>query len=157
MEPEGTLCVNVQDHTTTDSNGRFRFVQVPAGPVVLCRYLNFNRNKTGPVGMSHQQKVIVPAGSVVTVNLGGQGQTVIGKLALSRELKGHDWRDDLQALAEAGQAEPKPNGAPGTPEWRRGFRQLQHFWRHNESSISSFSQMAPFVSPMSRPASTYSS
>jgi hypothetical protein len=128
MEPEGTPCTDLQDHTATDSNGQFRFAQVPAGSVVVCRYFNFNRNKKGPVGMSHHEKVIVPAGGVVQVNLGGQGQTVIGKLVLSRELKGHDWRDDLQAIIETGHAEPKPSGAPGTPEWRRSFRELQHFW-----------------------------
>jgi hypothetical protein len=128
MEPEGTPCTDLQDHTTTDSNGRFRFAQVPAGSVVVCRYFNFNRNKNGPVGMSHHQKVIVPAGGVVQVNLGGQGRTLIGKLALSRELKGHDWRDDLQALTEAGHAEPKPKGEPDTPEWRRSLRDLNRFW-----------------------------
>ena len=128
IEPEGTLTINAQANTTTDDNGRFRFPKVPAGPLVVCRYFNFNRDKIGPVGMSHNQEIILPAGGVAEVKLGGEGRMLLGRLALSRELKGHNWRDDLQVLTEAGQTQPRISARPNTPEWRRGLRELNRFW-----------------------------
>src|SRR5262249_15570909 len=128
LEPADSLVIEVQDRATTDSNGRFRFAKIPAGPTVLGRYFNFNRNQVGPVGTSHQQRVLVPAGSVADVTLAGGGRTLVGKLALSHPLKGFDWRDDLQALTETGPTAPKLDGMPpNTPEWEEGLRAFQRF------------------------------
>jgi hypothetical protein len=45
-------------------------------------------------------------------------------------LKGHDWRDDLQSLDEAGQTEPRLPADPRamqSSEWRRAIRELHRF------------------------------
>lgn len=126
MEPAGTPTINLQAKTTTDAKGQFEFGKVPAGPVIVQRYHNFNRHKTGSVGFSHQHRVAVPAGGTAEVIIGDQGRTLVGRLNLSRELANHDWRDDLQSLVEAGRTEPTP--APGTAPSREFFRNLQRHW-----------------------------
>ncbi len=80
------LAINVQGTAVTDIQGRFRFARLPARPVRVGRYFNFNRDGTGPVGFSHQERVVVPAGDVAQVTIGGKGRALVGRLALSRML-----------------------------------------------------------------------
>jgi hypothetical protein len=103
---QAVSCINAQANTKTDVEGRFRFPKVPSGPLAVCRFFNFNRNRIGPVGMSHSREVIVPPGGTAEVKIGGDGRTLIGRLALSADLPGHDWRDDLQSLVQKGSDRP---------------------------------------------------
>jgi hypothetical protein len=123
---QSIACINAQAITTTDAQGRFHFPKVPAGPIVLCRFFNFNRNRVGPIGMSHLKEVLVPSGGTVEVTIGGSGRTLVGKLALSQDLPGHDWRDDLQSLNQS-----DPNAPVFTPT--SDFAALQRFARESEA------------------------
>jgi RNA polymerase sigma factor (sigma-70 family) len=128
LVPEGTLVSSIEGTARTDSDGRFRFAKVPSGPVSVCRYFNFNRNRRGSVGMSRYSLVVVPAGGVAEVTIGSQGRMITGRLALNKPLSGHDWRDDLQSLIEAGMTQPVSRAQPHTPEWRKEWRALNRFW-----------------------------
>ncbi len=121
-------CINVQQSAVTDAEGRFRFARVPATQLAVCRYWNFHRDKTGQTAMSHNQRVEVPAGAVAKVTLGSRGRMVIGRLVLSRDLPGHDWRDDLQVLGEVGRTQPPTPNDPG---------------RHTETSRNFYPEIAP--------------
>ncbi len=123
---QSIACINAQAITTTDAQGRFHFPKVPAGPLVVCRFFNFNRNRVGPIGMSHSKEVLVPSGGTVEVTIGGSGATLVGKLALSQDLPGHDWRDDLQSLNQS-----EPNAPVLTPT--SDFAALQRFARESEA------------------------
>jgi RNA polymerase sigma factor (sigma-70 family) len=133
-------CINAQANTKTDAEGRFRFPKVPSGPLVVCRFFNFNRNRVGPVGMSHSKEVIVPPGGTAEVTIGGNGRTVTGKLALSADLPGHDWRDDLQSLVQKG---PKPPAFTPTADLDVIQRFQRELERYNASLQKYFLEIQP--------------
>jgi RNA polymerase sigma factor (sigma-70 family) len=133
-------CINAQANTKTDAEGRFRFPKVPSGPLVVCRFFNFNRNRVGPVGMSHSKEVIVPPGGTAEVTIGGNGRTVTGKLALSADLPGHDWRDDLQSLVQKG---PKPPAFTPTADFDVIQRFQRELERYNASVQKYFLEIQP--------------
>ena len=132
QEDQWISTINIQGKTTSDAQGRFRFNSVPAGIVRVARYFNFNRDGSGPVGFSHYQRVVVPAGGVAEVVLGGTGRMLVGRLALSHPLAGHNWRDDLQSLVEVSSSpEPRFDGLPGDPGWR-ALHRLMAWHRANQ-------------------------
>ena len=130
MEPGEIDGINLQAQATTDSDGSFRFGKVPAGPLVICRYFNFNRDGLGQIGMSHHKSITVQPGTISEVTLGGNGQMLVGQLRLSEVIRNHEWRDDLQSLTRDGPRPPQfPGnlGSPDSPAWREFNRQLTRF------------------------------
>ncbi len=133
-------CINAQANTKTDVEGRFRFPKVPSGPLVVCRFFNFNRNRVGPIGMSHAKEVIVPPGGIAEVTIGGNGRTVTGRLVLSGDLPEHDWRDDLQSLVQKG---PKPPVFTPTSDFDVIQRYHSELERYNASLQKYFLEIQP--------------
>ncbi|MBN8246548.1 MAG: hypothetical protein J0L84_03800, partial [Verrucomicrobia bacterium] len=128
--------VELDTQATTDAQGQFRFDHVPPGPVALSRHFKFSPGKTGLAGNGPRQRVEVPPGGVAEVTLATQGRAVIGRLALSQGIPGHQWRDDLQQLVELRPDLPSVTvGAPdGNPEF---LKQMRAFERR-EAQIRKF-------------------
>jgi hypothetical protein len=87
----------------TDSAGRFTFDKVPPGQCnVLRQTLKF------PAGFeSHETSVVVQAGVVTRITLGGGGRSIIGKAAFAGSTSAIDWRSvsvrfRLKTLREPG-------------------------------------------------------
>ena len=73
----------------TDRDGRFRFKFVPPGEYLVSRVVNGNRD--------HAVAVVVGAGKTSTVNIGGSGKSVVGKVVSSNAALRVDWSDTLFA------------------------------------------------------------
>ena len=84
----------------TDNEGRFRFERVPPGNHTVYRYISDHEGKPGEIGFSHGEPVTVRPGETSEVTIGGKGQAVTGRFALSQPVTNYDWKAKLVALIE---------------------------------------------------------
>jgi protocatechuate 3,4-dioxygenase beta subunit len=90
LSSDGNLQFNFEEfRQVTDDQGNFAMKTVPPGDRRLVRLIPIGDRSWGH---SHMQSVTVKAGEVTTVTMGGNGRTVIGKLALSDPSRVVDWR-----------------------------------------------------------------
>jgi hypothetical protein len=113
LSGDGSIQFGFEDFkTTTDEQGRFSMASVPPGERRLVRLI--------PIGdrswsHSHAQNLTIKAGEVTTVTVGGDGRTVIGKLALSDPSRTLDWRQSGHHMLSS---YPKQPAFKGMEEYR---------------------------------------
>lgn len=89
---------------TTDSTGKFSFEKVPPGPGNVFRMTM--RAQTG--FESHDTSLVVHAGAVTQVVLGGGGRPIIGKAVLAGATSAIDWKSVSVRLRLKTADEPGP-------------------------------------------------
>jgi peroxiredoxin len=88
--------------TTTDSEGRFLFDRLPAGPGTISRDV-VSVGADGGRRSTHgwQQEVGLAPGSTLTMTIGGTGRRVVGSIALDREPDVEvDWKGNTPVILE---------------------------------------------------------
>ena len=102
--------------TTTDAQGRFSFEKVPPGE---CRV--FLRQSFSPTSFvsSHAVGLMVEPGKTTHATLGGNGQTLIGKVVSRNSSASFDWSRVAVRLSSA----PEPRSRPE----RKDFPSVQAF------------------------------
>jgi hypothetical protein len=95
--------VGFYSQTQTGPDGRFRLDHLPPGPMQICRQVRERFGSTTLGVDTLDTPVTIPAGRTITVNLGGAGRPVIGRLALPADATNPAGYDiDAAAVAVAG-------------------------------------------------------
>ncbi len=76
----------------TDTEGKFVFEKVPPGERKICHRLARPEGETGRFYETHDMPIVVAAGKVTHVDLGGTGNAVVGRAAFPASSQAIDWR-----------------------------------------------------------------
>lgn len=130
VEPGGVSGIEQQQTVVTDAEGHFRFERVAASPV---RVERVRKRADGSMSTTHRQRLEVQPGKTHQVQLGGTGNTIVGRLELSHPVPGFDWQTDPQYLTAMMDFPPLPqSGPPGT---RAHFAYMNEQVRRSELKL----------------------
>lgn len=114
----------------TDAEGNFVFEKVPPGERKICHRLARPEGETGRFYETDILPIVVAAGTLTRVDLGGTGNSVVGRAAFSAGTQTIDWR---AVPVELRLKLPTPNGQPPKP---KDFATREEFFR----AVTAFSQ-----------------
>lgn len=100
-----------QSHTKTDDSGHFAFERLQSGPATVSRRVRYaDRGDSWMSANSHTVNVDVRAGETATVQLGGTGRTVTGRLTIPADYNDEvAWHMGSVSLTE----QLRPTGVQG--------------------------------------------
>jgi hypothetical protein len=104
---------------TTDPEGHFGIERLPAGSYVLFRYLD---NRMGTIVFSHPQPVEITPGKAASVEMGGRGMRVEGRIRPSG-FADLDWTANRHTLTA--KEEPTATTSQG-PDWEDFVRRADY-------------------------------
>ena len=120
---------------TTDAEGKFSFDKVPPGP---CRVF-VERRAANTIYASHGKLLDISSGVVTQVELGGSGQSVLGRAVLPDSTAPVDWRNSPVVLRG------KIGAQPGPAPKRADFPTLEAFIAASESRSQAYQHQQSFV------------
>src|SRR5258708_21422323 len=105
----------------TDAEGNFVFDKVPPGERKICHRLARPEGEIGRFYETHGMPIIVAAGTITRVDLGGTGKSVGGRAAFPARSQTNHWRalpcDLSLKLTTPNSPPPKPQDLSLNPEF----------------------------------------